>query len=289
MNAALTTRNYDGVFSHWQSGRVETLRIVHRVMDGAVTERLESLDGSGRQFVRNGAELTCYLPDQRTVLVEKAPQSLMPAGLPKFDATMADLLPAGKSGHDPADGREGAGDQRHAPRWLPLRLPAVDPALHRHAPEDRDCWTPTAMSSSRSCSPACPCATTSPTTEFKPQLVTTGFQWLRDDGAPAGRRPRRRRSGATTPLPPGFHLAAQTAQMMPRRRRAGDPPGVQRRGGDGVGVHPDRDLPQCAQPGARRRLAGGNLVGLHLGASPGTSSWPWAKCRPRPCASSSNR
>ena len=31
MNAALTTRNYDGTFSHWQSGTVETLRIVHRV------------------------------------------------------------------------------------------------------------------------------------------------------------------------------------------------------------------------------------------------------------------
>ncbi len=32
MNVALSTRNYDGVFSHWQSGRVETLRIVHRVV-----------------------------------------------------------------------------------------------------------------------------------------------------------------------------------------------------------------------------------------------------------------
>src|ERR1700744_2554663 len=91
VNAALTTRNYEGVFSHWQSGRVEkveTLRIIHRVVDGAVTERLESLDGSGRIFVRDGAQLTCYLPDQRTVLVEKAPPTLMPAGLPKFDAAM---------------------------------------------------------------------------------------------------------------------------------------------------------------------------------------------------------
>ncbi len=92
MNAALTTRNYEGVFSHWQNGRVETLRIVHRVLDGAVTERLESLDGSGRQFVSNGTELTCYLPDQRTVLVERAPQSLMPTGLPKFAAAAADFI-----------------------------------------------------------------------------------------------------------------------------------------------------------------------------------------------------
>jgi sigma-E factor negative regulatory protein RseB len=46
------------------------MRIVHRVRAGRVTERLQSLDGSGREFVRNNDELTCYLPDQHTVLVE---------------------------------------------------------------------------------------------------------------------------------------------------------------------------------------------------------------------------
>jgi sigma-E factor negative regulatory protein RseB len=40
------------------------------VRAGRVTERLQSLDGSGREFVRNNDELTCYLPDQHTVLVE---------------------------------------------------------------------------------------------------------------------------------------------------------------------------------------------------------------------------
>src|SRR5580692_7040018 len=70
MNHALATRNYDGTFFHLSEGRVETMRIVHRVKGGRVTERLLSLDGSGREFVRNNDELTCYLPDQRTVLVE---------------------------------------------------------------------------------------------------------------------------------------------------------------------------------------------------------------------------
>jgi sigma-E factor negative regulatory protein RseB len=70
MNQALATRNYDGTFFHLSEGRVETMRIVHRVKAGRVTERLVSLDGSGREFVRNNDELTCYLPDQRTVLVE---------------------------------------------------------------------------------------------------------------------------------------------------------------------------------------------------------------------------
>ena len=31
MNHALTTRNYVGVFTHVHGGRVETLRIIHRV------------------------------------------------------------------------------------------------------------------------------------------------------------------------------------------------------------------------------------------------------------------
>ena len=70
MNTALATRNYDGTFFHLSEGRVETMRIVHRVKAGRVTERLLSLDGSGREFVRNNDELTCYLPDQHTVLVE---------------------------------------------------------------------------------------------------------------------------------------------------------------------------------------------------------------------------
>src|ERR1700688_1161042 len=71
MNQALATRNYDGTFFHLSEGRVETMRIVHRVRAGRVTERLQSLDGSGREFVRNNDQLTCYLPDQHTVLVER--------------------------------------------------------------------------------------------------------------------------------------------------------------------------------------------------------------------------
>src|SRR3984893_8893555 len=73
MNQALTTRNYDGTFSHWHGGKVEVLRIIHRVQDGAVAERLVSFGGSGREFLRSGAELACYLPDKKPVLVEKRP------------------------------------------------------------------------------------------------------------------------------------------------------------------------------------------------------------------------
>jgi sigma-E factor negative regulatory protein RseB len=92
MNQALATRNYDGTFFHLSEGRVETMRIVHRVRSGRVTERLQSLDGSGREFVRNNGELTCYLPDQHTVLVEPSRDHGPFLGtLPQFGAGVNDF------------------------------------------------------------------------------------------------------------------------------------------------------------------------------------------------------
>jgi sigma-E factor negative regulatory protein RseB len=88
MNQALASRNYDGVFVHQQGSRRETLRIIHRVQDGKVSERLVSIDGSGREFVRNGAELVCYFPDRRVAIVEKRPEGTgFIGGLPGFDAS----------------------------------------------------------------------------------------------------------------------------------------------------------------------------------------------------------
>lgn len=71
MSRALANQNYDGRFFHLSGSRTETLRIIHRSDRGKVTERLVSLDGSGREIVRNESEVICYLPDVRTVLVEK--------------------------------------------------------------------------------------------------------------------------------------------------------------------------------------------------------------------------
>ncbi len=92
MNQALASRNYDGTFFHLSGGRVETMRIVHRVRAGKVIERLQSLDGARREFVRNNDELTCYLPDQHTILVEPH-QDRGPflGSLPKFDDNVTEF------------------------------------------------------------------------------------------------------------------------------------------------------------------------------------------------------
>src|SRR5580658_9459676 len=99
MNHALTTRNYDGTFSHWHGGHVEMLRIIHRVQDGNVSERLVSLDGSGREFIRSGVNLACYLPDRRTVLVEQRPPQESLVGFPAVDdqtASFYDIREVGR-------------------------------------------------------------------------------------------------------------------------------------------------------------------------------------------------
>jgi sigma-E factor negative regulatory protein RseB len=89
---ALATRNYEGVFVHEHAGETETLRVIHRVGSEGVAERLLSMDGSGREFIRKGSQLTCYLPDTHTVLVEKTGDAgLLLGSLPRIDATSAGL------------------------------------------------------------------------------------------------------------------------------------------------------------------------------------------------------
>ena len=126
MNQALTTRNYDGTFSHWHGGQVEMLRIIHRVQDGAVSERLASLDGSGREFIRTGASLACYLPDKRTVVVEQRPPQESAGRLPGGQRADRELLRhQGSGAHAPEPPRHPR-DHGHAEGRVPLRLPAVD-------------------------------------------------------------------------------------------------------------------------------------------------------------------
>jgi len=104
---ALATRNYVGVFVHEHAGETETLRVVHRVGADGVSERLQSMDGSGREVIRKGNQVTCYLPDQRTALVEmNGDAGPLLGSLPRIDATSAalyqvtDLHKARVSGRD---------------------------------------------------------------------------------------------------------------------------------------------------------------------------------------------
>jgi len=71
MNSAVEELNYRGTFVHvLLDGTPETLEIVHRNSNGESGERILSLDGAGREIVRQGDRVQGILPDQRIVLLE---------------------------------------------------------------------------------------------------------------------------------------------------------------------------------------------------------------------------
>lgn len=71
IQAAAQKLNYSGTFVYQQGSQVRTSRITH-VLDGKnEIEKLEVLDGKPREYIRNNEEIICYVPEARTLLVEK--------------------------------------------------------------------------------------------------------------------------------------------------------------------------------------------------------------------------
>lgn len=214
MNQALTTRNYDVVFTHWQGGRVETLRIIHRVQDGEVTERLVSLDGSGREFIRTGTELACYLPDRREVVVERRPdQSLLLGSLPKFDASTADSYEIVAVKRTRQMGREAQliavkpkDEFRYGYRlWIDE---ATAMPLKTQLCDGRGRVIEQVVFGSLSL------PETIPDSAFKPDMSTEGFKWLRNEVS-GGESVTSPVTWDADKLPPGFRMSVRSSQVIP--------------------------------------------------------------------------
>jgi sigma-E factor negative regulatory protein RseB len=214
MNQALTTRNYDGTFSHWHGGRVEMLRIIHRLQDGTVSERLASLDGSGREFIRTGASLACYLPDTRTVLVEQRPPQESLVGFPTVNDQTADFYEIREVGHTRLNRREThvitvtpKDEFRYGYRlWIddttamPLKTQLCD--SHGHVIE-QIVFANLTLSAHL------------PDSLFKPEVSTEGFQWLRNDAAQQTPPGAAALAWNAMRLPPGFRMTVRSAQVLP--------------------------------------------------------------------------
>lgn len=71
IQSAAQKLNYSGTFVYQQANQMRTSRITH-LQDGKnEIEKLEILDGKPREYIRNNEEVICYVPDARTLLVEK--------------------------------------------------------------------------------------------------------------------------------------------------------------------------------------------------------------------------
>jgi sigma-E factor negative regulatory protein RseB len=89
MSRAVDELNYRGTFVHVLDGTAETLHIVHRSADGQSGERILSLDGAGREIVRQGANVQGIFPDRRIVLFEtRSDVSPLVSALPSDTASL---------------------------------------------------------------------------------------------------------------------------------------------------------------------------------------------------------
>jgi sigma-E factor negative regulatory protein RseB len=71
IQSAAQKLNYSGTFVYQQANMMRSSRITH-VLDGkSEIEKLEILDGKPREYIRNNEEIVCYVPDDKTLLVEK--------------------------------------------------------------------------------------------------------------------------------------------------------------------------------------------------------------------------
>ena len=215
MNDALTSRNYDGTFSHWQGGKVEMLRIIHRVQNGAVSERLVSLDGSGREFIRTGSNLACYLPDKRTVLVESRPakESLL-SGFPTINDQTASFYDIKEVTRTRLVGRDThlitvtpKDEYRYGYRlWIdestamPLKTQLCDT---RGRVIEQVVFASLTL------------AARIPDAAFKPEISTDGFQWLRNEDPTPTKDPVDPVVWDALKLPPGFKMTVRKAQTLP--------------------------------------------------------------------------
>ena len=80
VQSAAQKLNYSGIFVYQQANQIRTSRIMHGVDNQGEIEKLEILDGKPREYIRRNDEVSCYLPETKTIQVEKSvTQEVFPA------------------------------------------------------------------------------------------------------------------------------------------------------------------------------------------------------------------
>lgn len=79
MDHAIASISYRGIVVSTGNNRIDTLRVLHRVEDGGVRERIYALDGPPREVLRNRDQVRCLISGQTSVVVENPfPTRLLP-------------------------------------------------------------------------------------------------------------------------------------------------------------------------------------------------------------------
>lgn len=210
MDRALAGTSYVGEFVCESAGRSQKLRILHRVQDGQIRERLISLSGHGRELVRTGDEVVAYLPDRKLAIIEKRPDAGQLLGvLPRFagapgpwyevveeEREPALLGPAAVVTVKPADGyRFGYRIWIDEATGMPVRSELRDPAGRV---VERLRFTSLTVGG------------TIPDADFEPALDPAGLRWVRQASTPEPVTTTWR----AAQMPPGFRLSVSGLQAV---------------------------------------------------------------------------
>lgn len=63
--------DFAGTYIHQYGNRVDTARITHVADDTGIHEKLETLDGERREIIRKNDEIACYIPESKTIKMDR--------------------------------------------------------------------------------------------------------------------------------------------------------------------------------------------------------------------------
>lgn len=87
--AAARQMTYSGTFVYRYGNRIETSRIIHVADINGEHEKLQALDGTPREIIRNNEEVFCYTPRNKALTIEKRKVRTAFPGLPSPQALPA--------------------------------------------------------------------------------------------------------------------------------------------------------------------------------------------------------
>jgi len=90
MNQAAGNLDFDGVFLHVNGNNIETLRVIRKIQNGKVLERLYSLNGNPREVIRDAERVWCFMPERKMGHVGMRADKQ--TGFPGFMASNLDKL-----------------------------------------------------------------------------------------------------------------------------------------------------------------------------------------------------
>lgn len=105
---AMRTRAYEGTLVYSHDGGIESMSIVHGMIDGREHERLRVLTGKPFEVIRDGETVTCVWPASGRVLVDRRPGDLLPPKPPR----RLDALPPAYTVAMDGEGRVAGRDAR---------------------------------------------------------------------------------------------------------------------------------------------------------------------------------